>query len=247
MLHAFRLPGVRVLRIAVAESGKLGVPFLDWRISPQSKRYRDGVNADLAGSGLYGVCFRGRLVYVGSYCGQKPKVGDKDGAYFTGDVVGKRWWAHFGSLVARSHRLHIAPRVLRNLSDEIGPHPLLTALSQAGPAIHKDDGCLGAENRIRFAVRNWTRFTTNSASDLLRQFSFVYVREDGADLDASPRALADAIEAAEIEAIAVMHPEVNTAQRARAAASPRISPRKALSDLERILSSHLQRFRRQTI
>jgi hypothetical protein len=244
MLRTYRFPGPRILRVGIAPTGKLGVGFLNWRVSPQPLRERGALAASFTGCGLYGVCFRGRLVYVGSYCGKKP-LGARYGAYFTGDVARSRWWAHFGSLTARGHKVHVARRVLADLRDDLGDHPMLLAFAKAGPAIHTDAGCLGAENRLRFAARHWIRFTSTPAARLLKQFSFLYVREDGSGIVALPINLERAIEAAETEAISAMQPEVNTAQRDRTAIARSISPRKALSALEEILSRHLQQYRQR--
>ena len=169
MIYGHRFPAAQLLRIGLAQEGKLGVPFLNWRVSPRSPRERNSGQTSFTGCGLYGVCFRGRLVYVGSYCGKKPK-GVKRGAYFAGDIVKSRWWQHFGSLTVRSHKLHVAPSVLAQLRNDFQNHPMVTALDLAGQDIHTDGGCLGAENRLRFAAQNWERFNNSTTSALLSQF-----------------------------------------------------------------------------
>jgi hypothetical protein len=243
LTQSYRFAGSHVLRIRVATAGKLGVPFLDWRVSPRTLRERGRQVTNFAGCGLYGVCFRGRVVYVGSYCGKKPR-GIKRGAYFGGDVVKSRWWQHFGSLTARSHRLHIAPSVLSELRSTLGKHhPMLVELVRAGPDIEKDGGCLGAKNRLLFAARNWERFRTTDPKRVLRQFSFLYARVDGAAIEYQPLDLERSVRAAESEAILAMQPEVNTAQRDGKATTRRLSARMALKELEHVLNRHLERFR----
>jgi hypothetical protein len=238
VIHQHRFPAPHVLRVSAEPEGKLGVPFLNWRVAGRAARER-GTRTAFAGCGLYGVCFRGRLVYVGSYCGQRPG-GTRHGAHFTGDVVKQRWWAHFGSLTARGHKLHVARRVLASLSAAHAQHPLVHGLQLAGADIHTDAGCLGAENRLRFAVLNWARFSSTTPTHLLEQFSFLYARDDGANLDIDPDELERLIEDAETDAIAAMQPEVNTALRSRGSVPARLSPRKALGELARILDLHLQ-------
>jgi hypothetical protein len=238
MIYKHRFPASQILRVGIAQDGKLSVPFLNWRISPRPLRERNADRFSFIGCGLYGVCFRGWLVYVGSYCGKKPK-GIKQGAYFAGDIANSRWWQHFGSLTARSHKLHVAPSVLLKLRSDIREHQMLLALTQAGEALHTDDGCLGAENRLRFAARNWTRFSSATAPVLLRQFSFLYARISGEVTHGSSLDIERAIAAAESAAISLMQPEVNTAQRDRSVIGRRLSPRRALDQLAQILDEHL--------
>ena len=239
MIHSHRFAGAKVLRIAVATVGKLAVPFVDWRVSQRKVSEREALPNYFNGCGVYGVCFRGRLVYVGSYCGQKPR-GITTGAYYTGDIAKNRWWQHFGSLTARSHKLHVARRVFAELRESLGEHPMLLLLENAGQALHTDDGCLGAKNRMLFAAKNWSRFNGTSAPQLLRQFSFLYARDDGNLITCTPVQLQKAIENAETEAICAIQPEVNTAKRSRSAVNRCLSSRSALAELASTLNRHLE-------
>lgn len=239
MIHTHRFHAHDLLSITIAPTGKLGVHFLNWCISPKNPRNRNADERSFMGCGLYGVCFRGRLIYVGSYCGQKPK-GHK-GAYFSGDVVKFRWWQHIGSMTGRTHKLHVSKKVLFNLHKTFN-HPMLASLAQAGPEIHKDAGCLGAENRLLFSIMNWNRFSTVSADQALKQFTFIYAQIDEPNLiyQLSPIELKKRIEKAEHEAIEKLQPEANTARRHQKSDACKISSRNALAKLSDILAYYLR-------
>jgi hypothetical protein len=241
LIHLHRFAACDVLRVVQRPYGTLGVPFLDLAVSSGSTRGRPVPDENLTGCGLYGVCFRGKLIYLGSYCGGKRKRSEPKRATFNGDVAEERWSKHFGAITARDCRLFVSPGPLRTLVNEIGPgHRLLASLAAAAPAIHDQRGCLGPENRLRFAARRWAQFEHANAAELLRQFSFVYARVDRGGLArADPRQLMVLIENVEKEAIRELAPECNTKGRPRGAVAKRLSARVALRDFERRLINRL--------
>lgn len=242
MIHRHRFAGSQVLRVHIAPQGKLGVPFLNWRISAAMPARSTHADPRLAGSGLYGVCFRGQLIHIGSYCGCVP-AGHAQGAYFTGDVARARWRQHLGSLTARSDKLHVSRSVLSTLRQAQADCDIVTGLTQAGPAIHKDEGCLATEGRLRFAMRNWDWFKHASPLRLLGQFSFLYAREDGTRLTGTAEDLDRCIRAAEAAAITLLRPELHAGCHASPPRAARLDARRALVHLATILDDHLRPLR----
>ena len=147
---------------------KLGVGFLDMNIRSKP---RPADNEQFIGAGLYGVGFDDQLIYVGEFLGKS-----KARMAFEGNVAKMRWWAHLGSLTARSNKLHVSRTKLERLRQEIPGHQMLEALSGAGERLHNDQGCLGAENRLRFACEYWDDFASDDYGKVAGRFSFVYAR-----------------------------------------------------------------------
>jgi len=157
-----------------------GIDFLNWRVS-----IRKGCDrANLKGPGLYGVFYRGKLIYIGKFLGTRTNP-------FSGNIVVKRWWTHFASLTMRGHRLSFPKTTLTNLLEgtltALDPG-IRDALTKAAQTLSKDRGCVTSMNRALFSNQNWTTFNCAEPQALLRSFSFIYVR-------IAPSALADTVDA----------------------------------------------------
>lgn len=176
---------------------KLGVKFLDWRIT----YLNSGLAKDLVGAGLYGVCYQGKLVYVGKYLGRGNDP-------FAGNIVSTRWWAHFASFTMRGHRISVPQTVLDRLLNEppmsLSPK-LRNLLDTAPPGITKDAGCGASLNRVLFASKHWGRFGSGKPNTVLGDFSFVYVRVGKGSTKKSISQLRQQITEAEKEVIAQLH------------------------------------------
>lgn len=180
---------------------KRGVECLDWRIT----YLNSGLSKDLVGAGLYGVCYQGKLVYVGSYLGRGNDP-------FLGNVVSTRWWAHLASLTMRGHRISIPQmtraRLLNNPPTPINPK-LRKLLSAAPPEISRATGCVASLNRILFASKHWGRLGSGKPNTVLGDFSFVYVRVGKGSTKKSISQLRQQITEAEKEVIAQLCPMAN--------------------------------------
>jgi hypothetical protein len=166
-----------ILNISQMPTGRAGVWFLNWQISAKPMAQRQGsIPTEFAGAGLYGLCFDGRLIYIGSYLGE----GNLPGVHFSGDVVDSRWWTHVGAITARGSRLHIAPRSLINLSDLLDEgHALLSGfLASQRQILHTDDGNLSPLRRLVFAAELSHELLAPHVipEHVLSRFTFVYVR-----------------------------------------------------------------------
>ncbi|HUY31591.1 MAG TPA: hypothetical protein VMV69_02350 [Pirellulales bacterium] len=194
-----------VLRVTAA-TPKCGIRFLNWRI-----RARAHVPSyELGGAGLYGICYNGALIYVGSFLGSKKDV-------FGGNVIRTRWWAHFGTLTLRGHRLSVPARTIGKLLDEYASvlHPeLRDVLALAPKTLTDDSGCKASLNRVLVANENWERFRDAEPCDLLGSFTYFYVRfprsrSYRASANSSANFLRTAISHAEAEAIERLRPVAN--------------------------------------
>jgi hypothetical protein len=208
----------KILNVEIADHQRCGIPFLNWHIkaAPVKKRKRDFGENSFLGAGLYGVCFEERLIYVGKFLGKCSCSGlsrsqMKEHAHHTGDIVNARWWQHFGSITARSSKLHVSQSVLRSLIEEFGEVDLLSGLCQAVPAIYRDAGCLGAKNRLKFAIQQWSEFSSPNLEPqaLLAKFSYLYARIEKSNGELSPEKLKNIISRAEDIAIKKLNPECN--------------------------------------
>lgn len=215
VVHHF--PANQILRVEVLPVGRANVPFLNWRISAKSEALRAAPLDAFAGAGVYGVCFDGQLIYIGSFLGSGGgKVDGVNAATFTGDIVKGRWWQHFGSITGRSHKLSVTPRTLKALADEFGAdHPMIAALQLGMPGLGTDAGCLGALERMRFAARHHDEFVCEQPepAQLLSRFCYVYVRFDELPAEIDAHEFSRRVEDIEIRLIRTLHPEVNTAGR----------------------------------
>jgi hypothetical protein len=213
-----------VLNIIQTPTGRAGVWFLNWKISakPMSQRH-DSISTQFAGAGLYGLCFDGRLIYIGSYLGE----GNVTGVNFTGDVVSSRWSTHIGAITARGSRLHIAPRSLIDLSlllDE--EHVLVDGfLGSQRQILHTDDGNLSPLRRLVFAAGLSQEFLAPDVipEQVLSRFTFVYVRYDTLPEGTDRIGLKVHIEAAEKSLIRQLAPVCNSTHVPRGAESINVS------------------------
>jgi hypothetical protein len=179
----------------------LGIGFLNWNVKPLRARDRMG----LKGAGVYGVCYRGKLIYIGKYLGTSTDP-------FSGDVAAKRWWTHFASLTMRGHKLSFPRTTLNKLTCAQPPldKSIQAALRSASPDISNDRGCLTSVNRALFANQNWHKFSRDEAQSVLADFSFEYARVDPDPPGMAIASLRKAISNAETTAIALLVPIANS-------------------------------------
>ncbi len=123
----------------------------------------------LHGPGVYEFFFKGRPLYLGSFC----PVG--------GDVLKTRWIRHAGTLTLRDQRLSLNKRVVWQvcgLLPKFGPDAkqLVRDLEQADPdVLAKDRGFHSSKHRVLFAAEQWGIFRRLALQDL-RFFQVVYVQ-----------------------------------------------------------------------
>ncbi len=202
-------PAAHVLNVELRPSGRAGVPFLNWRVAPRPSVERTHPLESFVGAGLYGLCFDGTLIYVGSYLGKSGRRGGAKVAHFEGDIVSARWWQHFGSITGRAHCLSVGKRALLALQQSFGAdHPMIASLRGAEESLRKDAGCLGALNRLRVAASHFAEFNAASPESTLSRFEYVYAR-----VLRSPRAdtlqLAHGIAVAERSLVVRLNPLAN--------------------------------------
>jgi len=201
-----------VMSIAINPQPRAGVWFLNWAIRAKDIGQRVIPTSNVtAGSGLYGLCFDSKLIYVGSYLG-KHKGNDN---LFVGDVVKDRFWTHVGAITARGDRVHIAPRSLAALIQQLGSHHVMTAgfLAANNPfLLHHNAGNLAPLQRLLFSAAHQHVFLSQNANpaDVLARFTFVYVRFDSMPQGMNSQSLAEHIETAEKGLIGRLSPCCNT-------------------------------------
>lgn len=166
-----------ILDIEVIPEGRAGVWFLNWKINVRPLANRNNNSRDTySGPGLYGLCFNGKLIYIGSFLGNERNI-----ANFSGDVAQVRWWTHIGAITARGNHLHIAPSSLSRLRRSLGDDHVMVAgflASSDYEHLHKDGGNLGPYRRLQFAAKNHDVFFNPIVDpiEVLNKFCFVYTR-----------------------------------------------------------------------
>lgn len=203
-----------VMSIAVNPQPRAGVWFLNWEIRAKKVDDLDVPSPNVtAGSGLYGLCFDSKLIYIGSYLG-KHKSSDNP---FGGDVVEDRWWTHIGSITARGDHVHIATRSLADLRQQLGDnHVMTTGFIGANDAtLHQNAGNLAPLRRLLFAAAHQSVFFAPGVNpeDVLARFTFVYVRVCAMPKGMDSQSLSVHIETAEKDLIGRLSPCCNTTHR----------------------------------
>lgn len=233
--NIIKVQSQEVLSVEVKPYGRAGVEFLNWSVRAKSINDRNSC-ANFSGAGLYALCFDNKLIYIGSYLGA-----GKGGAFATGDVVASRWWAHIASIVSRGNRLHIARASLSALMKNPGSaHPMVAGFENANDlqALHRDQGNLSTLRRLRFALEHSTEFIDEQVSpeNLLKRFTFTYVRFNEKPPTLSPLAWKHRIEAAERRLINQVAPICNSKHVPYGKLSEKISCTKVANLLKTALS-----------
>ena len=155
-------------------------PFADCRFILRRELSSD-TRYKLAGPGIYAICYKQELIYLGKYLGQRKNP-------FAGNVARLRWVQHLGSMTMRDRRVSLSKSSLDFLlSREFSHsnHELIQSLasvfetdrspSAIKPFLQRDRGCFSTVNRVLFALKNWPEFSNPEGPDL-SQFSFHYFR-----------------------------------------------------------------------
>lgn len=228
---------IDLLDVEVQAPGRAGVWFLNWAIKAKTLAQRP-VTAPEAwgGAGLYGLCFDGQLIYIGSYLGNA-----KQGANRGGDVLAQRWWTHIGAITARGNRVHVAPRSLKGLQRRVSDqHPLWLGLVQApdGQMLSRDAGNLCPLRRLLFAARHADLFLAENAQpdDILSRFQFIYHHPDVAPAHLSANEWARFILAQERSLITAWAPECNATHVPRGMPPVQVSLAQADATLREVLA-----------
>lgn len=194
-----------VLKVVVTEE-RCGNEFLNWQIRPFNKYDKQ----QFTGAGLYGICYLNKLIYIGHFLGKRTDP-------YAGNIIGARWWAHFGTLTLRGHRLSIPETVLKQLLDHtaaVGSPALNSDLKKVlenskRPEISNSRGCVTSLNRTLFANNHWTSFCAPEPMSVMDNFTFIYSKVVNCLNDKSTTEIRAAIRIAEREAIATSLPVAN--------------------------------------
>jgi hypothetical protein len=201
-----------VMSIAVNPQPRAGVWFLNWEIRAKKGDERNFILPNVtSGSGLYGLCFDGKLIYIGSYLGKQKSSMNP----FGGDVVEDRWWTHIGSITARGDHVHIAPRSLAGLRQQLGPNHAMTRGflgTKDATMLNQDAGNLAPLRRLLFAATHQSVFFAPGVNpeQVLARFTFVYVRVSEMPTGMDAQSLSVHIETAEKCLIGSLSPCCNT-------------------------------------
>lgn len=155
----------------------------------------------VAGTGLYGIMFDNKLIYLGKYQGISGKNP------FGGSVVDARWTKHMGTLTMRGRRVSVPNETIRLLEKNCRDHPAVAGILDADrKVVSKDKGCISSLNRIRFAMQHWPAFSNFNANALDR-FQFLYAQ-------IQPRAVSEdwiraAVSDLERDLVALLQPPCN--------------------------------------
>jgi hypothetical protein len=191
-------PAAQLLRVANCLP-KGDVSFLNWKINAIPVAPLE----DFTGPGLYGICYDRKLVYIGKF--RNPVK----------NIIQVRWWAHFGTVTLRGHKVAIKPKIKSFLLSQYGSvlHPELRA--GLASMSTKESGCMTSLNRVLWANANWVRFSSAMPDDLLEFFEYFYVRvpHEHTAFASSIDHLRAAVSKAEDEAKEQLRPIVNNETR----------------------------------
>ena len=156
------------------------------------------------GAGLYGLFYKGSLIYIGKFLGQKNNP-------WAGNIVVNRWWAHIATVTAFGHRISFSPSIWQQLQDESPNHPLIIALGKVvrQQVFATDRGGATSLKRLMFARKHWDTFGHGQPENILRDFCFVYVRATGNGAGNDIEGIRQAISSAEQDAVVEFSPCCN--------------------------------------
>jgi hypothetical protein len=199
-----------VLSIEELPTGRAGVSYLNWEVSPLPSSKRGLANEAFFGAGIYALCLDHDLIYIGSYLGSGNL-----GAAFNGDVVRDRWWTHIASITGRGSRVHFAPATTKFLRETLEPeHPILKGLNGAKgiSELHKDVGNLAPLRRVLFAAKAFKEIFDGNVNvdEILGRFNFIYVRFEDYPLGVDAFSLMRVIESVEKSLVSSLCPPCNS-------------------------------------
>jgi len=216
-MNAIRINAADVIEIIVLEQNKAraGVWFLNWKVKEKKISSRkDTKKGSYEGAGIYAISFDNELIYIGSYLGKKPDKKSKRIAYPSGDIVKDRWWKHIETVTARGHKVHTAEINLTTLQKELGlEHVMVDGFKRGEPSVlHMPAGADAALRRLRFAAKNSSLFHSINSSpiEVLKHFTFVYVKFDEVSTNTDGEKLKNAINKTEKKLIKQLAPLCNT-------------------------------------
>lgn len=237
MLQVTQCKVSQLIRATALSEGRAGVPFLNLRFTAFSENALVLAGFEpsaFAGSGLYALSYDGFLIYIGSYLGA-----GSGGAFFTGNVLNSRVWAHMGSITLRGERVHMSRRQLNKLVQQLGhEHPVVQQLTNVEDQniLHKDAGCLSPFRRMQFAAENWDAFSCSDPLNILEKFEFIYVRLTELPLNMAPFQLKTELLATEKKLIKQFAPLCNTTHVPKGAQAVLASQ----SDISKVLQAAVQ-------
>ena len=136
------------------------------------------VNFNVSGAGIYGVLYKGKLIYVGKFQGTKHD-------FNAGNVIEARWVKHISSMTFLGHNLSFSKKSLKkitefisNYSDDlVGQQNVLfnSILRSDYDLITTDRGCLSTFERFSLGMEIWSNLKINF-QDILSNFTFIYTR-----------------------------------------------------------------------
>ena len=148
-------------------STNLVLPFLNIRFKKQSANEN---NTEFAGSGIYAILFRERVVYIGSFC-PKAELGG-------GDIRSIRWSRHLETVSFRGCHVSIGQGPLQELLShpKVASHATAIHLASPPEMLHRDRGHVTGVNRASFAIANWDVFGCPEGN-VLENLEFYYIRD----------------------------------------------------------------------
>lgn len=226
-----------VLNVEKKEPGYGGVWFLNWKFKPKPFKSRSVTDPGAyMGIGLYALCFDEELIYIGSFLGSRKPLGN------SGDVVTARWWTHLGSITARSYDFFLARRNFEAIRDRLAEgSELRNGLLGAADIelLFRPRGNLCPFRRLLFADARRDVFLDPDCrpEEVLKRFSFTYIRCDALAEEIEVKDGMKHIEEAEKLLIRKYAPACNTAHVPPGAAPVRLTE----GELEGVLKSALKR------
>lgn len=168
-----------------------------------STRRMPGQSEFRRGAGLYVIQCRDVPIYVGKYLGTSKSA-------FGGDILAARWHRHMSTISLRGAKLSISRRLRKAFLGANEAHALASDLGSADSVkLCKDRGYQVAANRLAFAAQTWGVLSGPPSSWLGDyRYSYVQLRADAWQQVTSTH-LWDAIDAAELLAIASLGPQVD--------------------------------------
>lgn len=151
----------------------------------------------MTGPGVYLIEFKGEIIYIGKYQGQKKNIAK-------GNIFTDRWCRHLQTLTLRGQRLSIPKRSYLKLRNNY-PDIDKLLVDQPLEVLHKDKGFNSSYNRSKFALENV--FHLND-ENILSEFKFYYYRFSPDDFASTSEARAF-ISGLEEELLSFFTPQCN--------------------------------------
>ncbi len=152
-----------------------------------SKKLTRHARLKLLGPGVYLIEYEDEIIYIGKF--QKEK-----------NIVGVRWLHHLRTITMRGREVGFSKNTYDEVKKDINFFSALEK-TETKKRHMKATGTMTSVNRVRFASQHWNTFKIAQDSEVLKAFSFHFLRLGKLPLNGCPRGAVSYIESSALTAV----------------------------------------------